>query len=132
MEEIIAAIVVFLISFISFIISIRSFKKKGFLLNNAFIFASEQERKKMDKVPYYRQSGVVFLLIGIIFLLIGFQTLLAVGWILYAEAAVTVITIIYAFISSIAIEKRIDKKLNNSDFGGKSNGSNKKTIWVAG
>lgn len=128
MEEIIAAIVVFLISFISFIISIRSFKKKGFLLNNAFIFASEQERKKMDKVPYYRQSGVVFLLIGIIFLLIGFQTLLAVGWILYAEAAVTVITIIYAFISSIAIEKRIDKKLNNSDFGGKSNGSNKKTI----
>ncbi len=128
MEEIIAAIVVFLISFVSFIISIRSFKKKGFLFNNAYIFASDQERKKMNKVPYYCQSGVVFLLIGIIFLLIGIQTLLSAGWILYAEAAITVVTIIYAFISSIAIEKRIDKKLDNSDFGGKSNGSNKKII----
>ena len=39
-------------------------------LNNAYVWASEAERKKMDenketKRPYYCQSGFVFMFIGI-------------------------------------------------------------------
>ncbi len=127
MSRIITAIFVFFISLVSFVISIRSFRKKGFLFNNAYIFASEQERKNMDKNPHYRQSGVVFLLIGIIYLLIGLQTLLAVGWILYVVAAISFVTIIYAFISSISIKKNKIKP-DNSELGGNSNGSDKKII----
>ena len=42
------------------IISIRQFQEKGFLFNNAWLWASEKERRTMDKKPHYHQSGVVF------------------------------------------------------------------------
>ena len=59
---IVGAIVLFVISVFAFFVSIRSFMEKGFLINNAFIYASKQERDAMDKRPHYRQSGVIFLL----------------------------------------------------------------------
>ena len=40
------------------VLSIRHFQQKGFLWNNAWLFASEQERKHMDKAPHYRQSAI--------------------------------------------------------------------------
>ncbi len=33
----------------AFVISVRSFKQKGFLFNNAYLYASKQERDTMDK-----------------------------------------------------------------------------------
>ena len=57
----------------AFVISYLQFKEKGYLFNNAYIWASKQERKQMDenkesKTLYYRQSGFAFILIGFIFL----------------------------------------------------------------
>lgn len=49
------------------VLSIRHFQQKGFLWNNAWLFASEQERKHMDKAPHYRQSAIVFALLCLIF-----------------------------------------------------------------
>lgn len=60
----------------------------------------------MNKKPYYRQTAVIFFLMGIIFLLIGFAILLDAGWITYIAEAVILIILIYAIASSIAIEKR--------------------------
>ena len=54
------------------VLSIRHFQQKGFLWNNAWLFASEQERKHMDKAPHYRQSAIVFALLFLIFLLFSF------------------------------------------------------------
>lgn len=71
MKEIIIACILFLISSGVFVMSILSFMQKGFLLNNAYIYASKEERKKLDKKPHYRQSAIVFLLLGIVFLLLG-------------------------------------------------------------
>lgn len=106
MTEIICAIICFVLSIGAFIISICSFKEKGYLFNNAYIYASKQERNNMDKKPYYRQSAVVFLLIGIMFLLATADVLFSTGWIFYVVIVIAIITVIYAVGSSIVIEKK--------------------------
>lgn len=102
---IIGAIILFIISVLAFVMSIRSFMGKGFLFNNAYIYASEQERESMNKKPFYRQSGIVFLLIGIIFLLNGFNLLSEIKWIFYVIIAIVIITFVYAIVSSVTIDK---------------------------
>lgn len=105
MKEIIVASILFAISIFLFFMSVRSFMEKGFLFNNAYIYASKEEREKMNKKPHYHQSAIVFLLIGSIFLLNAISVLLKVNWIFYIVAAVVIVTLIYAIVSSITIEK---------------------------
>ena len=105
MKEIIVASILFAISIFLFFMSVRSFMEKGFLFNNAYIYASKEEREKMNKKPHYHQSAIVFLLIGLIFLLNVIAVLLKVNWIFYIVAAVVIVTLIYAIESSITIEK---------------------------
>ena len=69
--EWITASVVFIIAAILAVVSIRSFLNKGFLFNNAYIYASKEERGKIDKKPYYRQSAIVFCILSAVFLIIG-------------------------------------------------------------
>ena len=104
------AIVLFVISASAFVMGICSFAEKGFLLNNAYIHASEQERESMNKKPYYRQSGIVFLLVGLIFLLNGFNMLFEAEWLFFAVIAVIVTAFIYAIVSSIRTEKNNKNK----------------------
>lgn len=106
MGEIIIACIMFVIAIGTFIMSLRSFKEKGFLFNNAYIYASRMERENMDKKPHYRQSAIVFLMISIIFLLNGITVLLELNWGFYMVMAVVVVTIIYAVVSSIKIERK--------------------------
>ena len=105
MKEIIIASIPFAVSVFLFFMSVRSFMEKGFLFNNAYIYASKQEREKMNKKPHYRQSAIVFLLLGIIFLLHALAVLLEAYWISFVGVAVVIITLIYAIVSSITIEK---------------------------
>ena len=106
MKEIILSCILFLIAIGAFVMSYRSFREKGFLFNNAYIYASKQERETMDKKPHYRQSAIVLLMIGVIFLLNGVSVLLAANWIFFLIIAIAIVAIIYAIISSIAIERR--------------------------
>ena len=105
MKEIIIASILFAVSVFLFFMSARSFMEKGFLFNNAYIYASKQEREKMNKKPYYRQSAIVFLLLGLLFLLIALAVLLEANWICYLGIALVIITLIYAIVSSVIIEK---------------------------
>ena len=109
MQETIIACILFLLSAGLFVMSVCPFKEKGFLFNNAYIYASKQERENMDKKPYYRQSAIVLLLMGIIFLLNGIIVLFNIKWGFYFVVAIIVVTIIYAIVSSIIIEKRVNK-----------------------
>lgn len=104
MEEIIAASILILVSVFAFIMSIRSFMEKGFLFNNAYLYASKEERETMNKKPHYRQSAIVFLLIGLIFLLTGLNMLFQTNWIFYIVIAIVIVTLIYAIVSSVMIE----------------------------
>lgn len=106
MAELIAAMILLILSIGSFTISIFSFHNKGYLFHNAYLFASKQERSNMDKKPYYRQSAVVFLFIGIIFLLIAVGAVFHIKWIFYIEMVLVMIVVVYAVVSSIAIEKK--------------------------
>ena len=105
MEEIITASILSIISIFAFVMSIRSFMGKGFLFNNAYIYAPKEERDQMNKNPHYKQSAIVFLLIGLIFLLNALSVLFKANWIFYVVIGVVIITIIYAIVSSIMIEK---------------------------
>ena len=104
MENVIGAIVCGIVSIVCFVFSYLQFNEKGFLFNNAYIYASEHERKVMDKKPHYRQSGTVFLMIGISFAITAVDTILKTGWLLYMVPVIAVITIIYAIVSSVIIE----------------------------
>ena len=105
MTGIITGIVCSILAIGAFIVSFRSFKEKGFLFNNAYLYASKEERATMDKKPHYRQSAIVFLMIGIVFLLIAISVFCINRWIRYIAIAVAIIAIIYAIVSSVMIER---------------------------
>ena len=110
MKEMIAVGILFLMATVAFLLSICSFCEKGFLLNNAYLYASKQEREAMDQKPYYRHSAVVFMLIGCIFALNGLAILLCIDWISYIAVAVVFGAIAYAIASSVAIERNRKQK----------------------
>ena len=64
-------IVMCVISALCLLVSLRHFRQKGFLLNNAYIYASKEERERGDYSPHYRQSAIVFLMIALQFLMIA-------------------------------------------------------------
>lgn len=95
----------------AFIISALQFLEKGYLLNNAYFWASPEERQQMDKNNeskrlYYRQSGAAFMLAGLLLLIEAVH--IATGWIwmLAAFILAVIVTIVYAVVSSVRIERR--------------------------
>lgn len=105
MRGIVGAIMLVAIAIVCFLISYFQFNEKGFLLNNAYIFASKQERETMEKKQHYKQSGVVFLLIGFLFLINSANMILQTDWLFYCVIMIAVAAIVYAIVSSIAIER---------------------------
>lgn len=106
MGNIVGAIISGIVAIVCLVISYLQFNEKGFLFNNAYIYASKQERETMDKKPHYRQSGIVFLMIGIIFLINVAEMILETGWLFHLVIVVAIIAIAYAIISSVAIARR--------------------------
>lgn len=105
MGNVIGAIVLGVVAIACFVVSYLQFNEKGFLFNNAYIYASKQERETMDKKTHYKQSGIVFIMIGIIFVLNAVEMLLETGWLFYLVIAVAVVSVIYAIVSSVVIER---------------------------
>ncbi len=102
---IILAVILIIISAMLLIAAVFSFKNKGFLFNNSYIFATEEERKKMDKRPYYKQTGIVLVFIAAIMLLNAVQVLTGIKRLFYISMVVASVMVIYAVISSVKIEK---------------------------
>ena len=90
MTEIVCAIICGILALIALVISVRSFKEKGFLFNNAYIWASKQEREQMNKKPHYRQSAIAFALIAAIGLsmMSSAGAVIAIGTGLYVGARI--------------------------------------------
>ena len=110
MGWIIAGGLCLVLAIVAFIISFFSFREKGFLFNNAYLYASKEERATMDKKPHYRQSAVIFLMIGIIFLLNAMSSFWANSWFGYMAIFVALIAIIYAIVSSVKIDTQKKQK----------------------
>lgn len=101
--EVVFASILFLISIGAFVFGYFQFKEKGFLFNNAYIFATKAEREKMNKKPYYRQSAVVFAMIGVLYFLLALQMIMHGGWINVAVMGAIIGLIGYAIVSTIYI-----------------------------
>jgi len=101
----ITAIAVFLLAGGLFFLGIRQLLERGYLLNNAWIYASAKEREAMNKKPYYRQSGIVFCLLGLLFTVIGLSVILQEDWLLWLGAAPAVGAVAYAILSTVQINR---------------------------
>ena len=108
--RIIIGIIILALSIGTFVISYFQFKEKGYLFNNAYLWASPEERKRMDenkesKKPHYRQSGFAFMFIGIFCLIIAIYIITDWMWMLVPFWLFVVISVVYAIRSSIQIER---------------------------
>lgn len=108
-EEYIVMIVFFVLATLCAVISVRQFKEKGFLFNNAYIWNSKLGREKMDKKPHYRQSAIAFCLLSIIFILSGISIIFKNDKIKYLNILFIIGLLIYVIISSIKIEQSIKR-----------------------
>ena len=99
------AIIMFGVSAACIAVGARQLAEKGYLFNNAWIYATKKERESLNTKPYYRQSGIVFCLLGLLFTLIGLHAILQDSRLLWLEAALVVGTIAYAILSSLRIMK---------------------------
>ena len=95
----------FLLAGVLLFLGIRQLLERGYLLNNAWIYASKEERARLNKKPYYRQSGIVFCLLGLLFVVIGLYALLKNSALLWLEAALAVGAVAYAIVSTLRIMK---------------------------
>ena len=105
----VVAIIMYAVSATFLLLSIRSFFQKGVLLNNAYLYASKEERQKMNKKPYYRQTAVILFLIGVIFALNGTALLFELDMLYIAVGALAFVTVVYAVVSSVITEKKGEK-----------------------
>lgn len=103
--ELIIAIIAFVFTGTSALISFRQLAEKGFLFNNAYIYATKEERARMDKKPYYRQSAIVFCLVSAVFLVMGVSIILQNGKVQLLEIPLIIGALTYAIISSTTIER---------------------------
>lgn len=109
-SETTAAVIALLLALIALLASLRQFRRKGFLLNNAYIWATPEERRQMNahtetKAPYYRQSAIAFLLIGVFSLLFAAWLLTHRAWLLLLACLCVLATLVYAIVSTIQLER---------------------------
>ena len=99
----IVAIVIFGFSGFLMVLGIRHYMEKGFLMNNAYLYASKEQREKMNKKPYYRQSAIIFGILSVVFIVIGLSLVLQDDRILLFEILLIAGAIVYAVVSSVQI-----------------------------
>ena len=105
----IVAIVIFGFSGFLMVLGIRHYMEKGFLMNNAYLYASKEQREKMNKKPYYRQSDIIFGILSVVFIVIGLSLVLQDDRILLFEILLISGAIVYAVVSSVQIGKQETK-----------------------
>lgn len=108
--KIILSIILFIAAVSLITASVFSFLRKGFLFNNAYIYADKNEKEDINKKPYYNQSGVVFAVLGLVFLLNTLQVFLRAKWLFFTVIALLGLLLIYAILSTVLIEKKKIKK----------------------
>ena len=109
--KIVCALIFFALAVGILFISYLQFKGKGYLFNNAYFWASKEERRRMDEnkestKPHYRQSAVVFLFLGISFLAIAAYFATGWKWMYVVFGLAVIIAVVYAVVSSVKIEQQ--------------------------
>lgn len=94
---------------------IRSFLERGYLFNNAYIYASKEERETMNKKPYYKQTAIVFWILSSIFLVVSAALVFRNRMILLFEIPLFVGVIVFAVVSTVLIRKKEERQDEDED-----------------
>ena len=108
--ELVTAVVMFVLAALLLVLGVRHFLERGYLLNNAWIYASPRERETMDKKPWFRQSAIVFCLLSAVFLIVGVSLVLQSGRLLLLELPIAAAALIYAVVSTLRINQAAKKQ----------------------
>ena len=103
---VVTGIILFTVAAGCLLLGILQILQRGPLINNAWLYADEEQRRTMNKTPYYHQSGIVFSMIGLQFLMLGFFCITKLYIFLVAEFIVIGAVVIYAVVSSVMIDRR--------------------------
>ncbi len=101
--EIVMIVILSILALTSWVIAYFQHKQRGFLFNNAYLYASKEERRRMNKTPYYKQSKVVFILVGFTFLTVALQIALHWSDLFGITLILTITMLVYAIVSSVKI-----------------------------
>ena len=109
-DQLIGIIIMLIMSGIFAFLSFRSFKEKGFLFNNAYLYATEEERKTMNKKPWYRQTAIASCLLSVACILMVLHMVFGNKIFLILQVITIIGAVLYAIISSVVIIKRENKQ----------------------
>ena len=108
-DQLIGIIIMLIMAGIFALLSFRSFREKGFLFNNAYIYAAEEERKTMNKKPWYRQTAIASGLFSIASILMVLHMIFGNKVFLILQITTIIGAVLYAIISSVIITRRENK-----------------------
>ena len=74
--------------------------KRDLIMNKFYVSASEEERKKMDKKPFLKQTAIFFLLIAAVTALNVCVYIFNIAWFKILSLIVLIITGVYYFVSN--------------------------------
>lgn len=101
-ENVGTIIMLFIMAVLSIVVSILSFMEKGIPLNNYYLFATKEEKEKLDLKRIYRQTAIVFGLIGLMLLILALLILYnRIELITPIVIPFCIVTVVYAVVSSI-------------------------------
>ncbi len=100
------AIISIVFALIFGVLSILQFAEKGPVLNNSYLYASKEDRAKINKKPLYRQSAICFALISANFVCSAVAIVIRQKWPTYIAFAILGITLVYAIVSSVVQWKK--------------------------
>ena len=105
MERIIEIAIAGVFAVVSSVLEVLQLNERGVPLNNAYLFAPKEKKRSMNKAPYYRQSGIVFMMLTLVFALLTAASVFRVSLLSYLALGVCAATLIYAIVSAVMIEK---------------------------
>ena len=93
--KLIPFIITLAISVVCFLIAYFQAKERGPVFTNAYLFASKEERERLDRTPEYRLAKTVFLVFGIVFLILSVEVLMDWKWLAYILAGMIIALVVY-------------------------------------
>jgi len=91
---------------VSLIFSVCGFLGKDFIIDNAYLKASEEERATMDRKAYRLQGATVFLLLFFASLCNLLRNLFRLSWLTYVGFGILGVGIVFFVISHFKLKKK--------------------------
>lgn len=81
-------------------------KHIGAPFNNAYLYATQKEREAMDVAPLFRQSAIVFSLLGGVFTFTALACLSDIAWFYSGTGVCLIAALVYAIVSTVRMQRK--------------------------